>query len=246
MLVLIFDIWYNLFTARCALKFSNKGEVMIKAVFIDYSGTTVMEGGKDMQAAVMRICKHSAVHDPKELMRIWWGMIKEYEAKSYAEAYLTSDEIYMKALRRLETEYGLKDDIPVLLGHISGCWATAPVFDDVKDFYENCPLPLYVITNNSVACVEKAMSLNGLKPAGIVSADSVRAYKPHAELFEKALDTAGVSASEAVHIGDSYESDVLGARVAGILPVLLQRTDGNKHDDVITVKSLVEVMPYLK
>jgi putative hydrolase of the HAD superfamily len=47
--------------------------------------------------------------------------------------------------------------------------------------------------------------------------------KPDRRLFEAALELAGVSAAEALHVGDSYEEDVVGARAAGIEPVLLRR-----------------------
>ena len=43
----------------------------------------------------------------------------------------------------------------------------------------------------------------------------VRACKPHRELFDKALEVSGCNADEVLHIGDSYGSDVLGARAAG-------------------------------
>lgn len=43
--------------------------------------------------------------------------------------------------------------------------------------------------------------------------------KPDPELFRRALEKAGCSASQAVMIGNSYESDVLGANNAGIIPI---------------------------
>jgi len=37
------------------------------------------------------------------------------------------------------------------------------------------------------------------------------------------LDRVGLSAEEAVHVGDDPEADVEGARAAGVLPVWLNR-----------------------
>ena len=34
-----------------------------------------------------------------------------------------------------------------------------------------------------------------------------------------------MQAGEAIHIGDSYQSDVLGARKVGIKPILVQRNE---------------------
>jgi putative hydrolase of the HAD superfamily len=51
--------------------------------------------------------------------------------------------------------------------------------------------------------------------------------KPHARIFEHALDQLGVPARRTVHVGDSYRADVLGARAAGITPILIDRSVGD-------------------
>ena len=55
----------------------------------------------------------------------------------------------------------------------------------------------------------------------------VRSAKPDAAIFEYALNAVGVSAEEAVHIGDSFEADIMGADAAGIRAILLDR-DGTQ------------------
>jgi putative hydrolase of the HAD superfamily len=56
----------------------------------------------------------------------------------------------------------------------------------------------------------------------VISATARRA-KPDPELYRLALDRADVVADYAVHVGDSYVRDVLGARALGITPVLIDR-----------------------
>ena len=48
--------------------------------------------------------------------------------------------------------------------------------------------------------------------------------KPHPSIFEAALTLLGVSASEAVMVGDSFEHDIEGARRVGMRGVLVQRS----------------------
>jgi putative hydrolase of the HAD superfamily len=62
---------------------------------------------------------------------------------------------------------------------------------------------------------------------GVVCSALEGLAKPAPEIFEAALALAGVSADRAVHVGDSYAEDVLGARAAGIEPVLLVRPAGD-------------------
>ena len=55
----------------------------------------------------------------------------------------------------------------------------------------------------------------------------VRSEKPDPHIFNCALAAVGVLAEEAVHIGDTYEADIVGARGVGIRPILLDR-DGTQ------------------
>ena len=55
----------------------------------------------------------------------------------------------------------------------------------------------------------------------------VRSAKPDAAIFEYALNAVGVPAEEAVHVGDSFEADIIGAHAAGIRALLLDR-DGTQ------------------
>jgi len=77
--------------------------------------------------------------------------------------------------------------------------------------------------------------------------------KPHAGIFRHALDLAGVSGSEAVHVGDNPATDVAGARAAGIRPILVRRRpegiEALRADpelrDVPVIRDLSELPPLL-
>ena len=78
--------------------------------------------------------------------------------------------------------------------------------------------------------------------------------KPDQRLFRHALDRTGVSASEAIHVGDMYLEDILGARQLGIRPFLIDRgsfgmfpnhpilTDQASQKNVDLVHTLDEVL----
>jgi putative hydrolase of the HAD superfamily len=76
---------------------------------------------------------------------------------------------------------------------------------------------------------------------GVVTSAIVGATKPDRRLFDVALEAAGCDAPQAMHVGDSLENDVQGARAAGIEPVLLDRGGGAPYDGVTTIASLVEL-----
>ncbi|MDE6281813.1 MAG: HAD family hydrolase [Oscillospiraceae bacterium] len=215
---------------------------MIKAVFIDYMGTTVNEHSPEMAEIVGRFCKHSVLHDPRQIQKFILDTRRRYEADSYLDGYLTEDEIVERIISDAEEQIGLADDRAALVGLIRSHWVNAPVFPDAPVFFDQCPAPIYIITNNGLPYMEQALRRNGLKVAGVVSGDTVRAYKPHREIFDEALRLSGCAAEEVVHIGDSYDTDVVGARSAGIRPVLLLRGHRQEHDDVETVDDLTQAL----
>jgi putative hydrolase of the HAD superfamily len=72
---------------------------------------------------------------------------------------------------------------------------------------------------------------------GVVTSADVGAAKPDPRVFRRALELAGVAAGEAVHVGDSLDKDVWGARAAGIRAVLVLR-DGGPPPGVEVARSL--------
>jgi putative hydrolase of the HAD superfamily len=81
------------------------------------------------------------------------------------------------------------------------------------------------------------LDLTGLLD-GVLSSAEVGARKPAPEIFGRALTLCGVTAERAIHVGDAVEEDVMGARAAGIEPILLRRGGGDGPPGVRTIHSL--------
>ena len=64
-------------------------------------------------------------------------------------------------------------------------------------------------------------------------ASDPRNRDPH--IFNYTLEAIDVSAAEAVHVGDTYEADIVGAQGVGIRPILLDRdgTQVGRWDETI-------------
>jgi REG-2-like HAD superfamily hydrolase len=82
---------------------------------------------------------------------------------------------------------------------------------------------------------------------GFVLASALeRCEKPEREIFERALARAGVGSEDALHAGDDPERDVQGARAAGILPVLVDRTGACADLGCARVSGLVELHRWIE
>jgi putative hydrolase of the HAD superfamily len=118
-------------------------------------------------------------------------------------------------------------------------------FSDVRPALESARRRgqrLVVVSNWDVSLVGVLRGL-GLEPLldGVVTSASVGARKPSPAIFERGLALAGVPADDAIHVGDTLDEDVAGARAAGIQPILIRRGDGPPVTGVRTISSLAEL-----
>jgi putative hydrolase of the HAD superfamily len=101
-----------------------------------------------------------------------------------------------------------------------------------------------VVASNWDCSLPEALERAGLRSLldGVAASAVVGAAKPAPELFRAALELAGADPGEAVHVGDSLEKDVEGARAAGLGAVLLAR-DGSapRAREVPVIRSLAEL-----
>jgi putative hydrolase of the HAD superfamily len=75
---------------------------------------------------------------------------------------------------------------------------------------------------------------------GVVTSAGSGARKPDPAIFAAALDLAGCSADEALHVGDTLEEDVAGAGAAGISALLLDREGGGDIASLTEVQAALE------
>lgn len=65
--------------------------------------------------------------------------------------------------------------------------------------------------------------------------------KPDPRLFDQALRQAGAIASNTIHVGDMYHIDVVGARAAGISPILVDEANLYQDADCPRIRSIAEL-----
>lgn len=184
---------------------------------------------------------HSDLKDPKEILKVVWGKVKEIEALSFGDAFIRIDERTDRILDFCVKKCGLKGDLKYMHEVWSRIWVHAPLFDDVRPFFERCSLPVYVLSNDDLCYLEESMRLKDLHPAGIISSEMANACKPNPAIFAKAMETANVRPGEVIHIGDSVTSDVEPALKLGITPIYLSRRGKTELDGVRVITSLDEI-----
>ncbi len=164
-------------------------------------------------------------------------------------------EVYIRYNNKILTEAGVEVTKELLLkimkrGRQLFEKMTFVLFDDVLSTViqlKERNFILGLLTNATKDMISIYHKL-GLEPYldFVVTSDEVGSDKPQPPIFLAALERAGVSASQAVYIGDQYKLDVVGARGVGITPILIDRYNLYPEvSDCPRINSLTEVVNYL-
>ena len=79
-----------------------------------------------------------------------------------------------------------------------------------------------------------------------LAAGEVNVFKPEPGVFEHALQRLNLSPREVIYVGDNYYADVVGARRAGLQPILYDPLGIFPDPDCATIKSFDELNSIIK
>lgn len=124
------------------------------------------------------------------------------------------------------------------------------IYDDVMptlNYVKASGLATGLISNwePSLADFVREMGLSHALPLTVSSVEE-GIEKPSPRLFEIAAERMEVAPENCLYVGDDYRADVVGARAAGMTPVLLDRNERYLDTDCITIHRLDEVIDILQ
>lgn len=115
------------------------------------------------------------------------------------------------------------------LGLWSVCVPEAPA---ALDLLRRLGLRLAVVSNSNGTIARILESLDLARRLDVVVDSGVVGFeKPDPRIFQHAATALGVGPDEAVHVGDLYSVDVMGARAAGVRAILLDPFGAWQVDD---------------
>lgn len=80
-----------------------------------------------------------------------------------------------------------------------------------------------------------------------LAAGEIGCWKPNQEIFLSALQRAdGIQPHEAIYVGDNYYADCLGARAAGMTPILFDPDNLYEDVDCIRIRHIAHVLDALQ
>jgi putative hydrolase of the HAD superfamily len=209
---------------------------MVRAVFLDALGTLVE---LEPPWVSLRDRVPEEVSDERLIaaLRAEMAYYREHAHEGRDEASLA--ELRERCAAIVSERLGLEISVDELVDAIR-FFAYPDVAPALSDLRER-GLKLVAVSNwdCSLPRVLERCGLDGLLDGTVTSAEA-GSRKPEPEIFGTALELAGCGPSEALHVGDTAEEDVAGARAAGIRPLLIDR-DGDAGD----ISSLEQIGEHL-
>src|SRR5256712_12181722 len=165
--------------------------------------------------------------------------------------FLTIAEATEASLARAFEEFAVAADPEPYVEMLQREWLRAKAYPEVPAVLEALrDLPKVVVSNADDAMLREILSKNGLHFNAVVTSEACRAYKPASAIFEVAIRELGVPAAAVLHVGDSLEADVGGAKKLGMAAAWVNRTGAPLRAESvrpdIVVRNLQELLPALR
>lgn len=214
----------------------------ILAVTFDV-GNTLIEPWPSVGHVYARVAaRHGHANlDPDDLTRRFRGAFQAHEKEVSTRQEWA--EIVDETFAGLLPQSASKEFFPALYDCFAdgGAWRIYDDADPALAALRQRGLKLGVISNwdDRLRPLLKSLQITDWFDSIVVSCE-VGASKPASAIFEAAVEKLGLPARSILHVGDSFEMDVLGARATGLHAVQIERQAKSVRDGQI--KSLLDLL----
>ena len=230
---------------------------MVKAVFFDFYKTLFVHEAQSFETSLQNIAARYGVEINWErfetaMERLFASTSAPTPTPDYSllESSITVMLRECEFIRELGIEKHVEQIAWELLqsaGHPLFTVNNTILYDDVVptlQHFRDAGFKLVIVSNwdTPLDPLTERLGITDYFDAIVASHDArVQSEKPDPHIFNYTLAAVGVSAAEAVHVGDTYEADIVGARDVGIRPILLDRdsTQANRWEE--TIQNLSEL-----
>ena len=230
----------------------------IKAIFFDLDGTlrhSVPEGGQVFTAYVVSL--GLPVHEEDRIRAVRWEHNYWASSVDLRDDLLAhspdTDNFWIEYSRRRLIALGVSPAQAAELAakasaHMGEMYRPESIVPE--DVRRTLPILMQMgyimaVVSNRERPFQDTLDSHGLSEFFTYSlaGGEVNSYKPDSGIFEHALKQMNVTAHETVYVGDNYYADVVGARRAGLQPVLYDPNFIFPDADCTTIRSFDELLP---
>ncbi len=228
---------------------------MVKAVFFDFYKTLSFWGESRFKESLKRIVEDYGVEINWEHYDTAIKDLFVNTPVSNTAMDLLLDSVMDTMIRECDfiRKLGIQDYVEQIAwellqsGHPLFAVTDATLYDDVVPTLQHlreADIKLAIVSNWDTPLFPLLERLGIVHYFDTITASHdvrVRSAKPDPHIFEYTLKKVGVTAEETVHVGDTFDADILGAQGVGIRPILLDRDGTQTGRWKETIQSLAEL-----
>ena len=218
---------------------------MIKAIFLSYTGVVLPRRGNEYRQFIETLVRNSNLKDYECAAEWFQQTLRTYKCSHSIGRYTREEDLLRKMFEEKKDEIRLTMPVEQVLIMVQNCLMYSPVSDELPGFLSLSRRPVYIISDCSADYVTVEMKRNHLHIHGVVGCDSAQAYRNCPDVFQTALQKAGVEKDEALYIGEDAQMDLPGARQAGITSVILDRRGDYNGTEYRRIRSLSSLLANL-
>ena len=221
-----FDFYYTLCVWRQPLEASLQKIADRYRFEIDWERYAMAQENLYAEASGSDPTQHSLLGTMQEIVESYYEFIRALGVQEHVEQ-ITWELLQSEHSLFAASNAALYDDVVPMLQHL-----------------QNAGFKLAIVSNwdTPLDPLTERLGIADYFDAIVASHDArVRSAKPDPHIFNYTLAAVGVSAEEVVHVGDTYEADIIGARNAGIRPILIDRDETQTGKWAETIQSLTEL-----
>ena len=220
---------------------------MIRAIFFDVDFTLIYPGPTFQGEGYARFCADESI--AVDAARFEGAVAAASFILDEVEEQLYDPNLFIHYTATIIEHMGGRGAAVVRVAErIYEQWASNhhfEIYDDVAPVLTELAARGYVLgaisnSHRSLETFTQHFKLDALIGTTISSAEH-GFMKPHRSIFDAALQRAGVTAAEAVMVGDSLKADIEGALAAGLRGILLRRS-GERPESLPAGVSLITTL----
>jgi 2-haloalkanoic acid dehalogenase type II len=203
----------------------------LRGVFFDEGGTLILGHSKAYDYLAEEVNKRYGLEGFRE------AFDKEFEEAFYEKSkcsrrFYSLREIHVEALRRVLNRFVKQITMEEILSLIDSFYFKLervlyphPEAQKVLKKLKKLKFVLGIVSNHDTELLHRELEKAGLLKFldVIVSSEEAEAYKPFPKPFLLALHKAKLTANQVMYVGDRHEIDIVGAKNAGMIAVLIRR-----------------------
>jgi putative hydrolase of the HAD superfamily len=177
----------------------------------------------------------------------------------YRENKIKKDVLRVLRFERSLAEFGITSDIPYIeiddlyLRHMTTQTNLFPETIEVLTQLKLRGYILHIITNGFKEVQSEKLINTGLGKlmTHVYISENIKSPKPQREIFEYSIKSSNARKKESLMIGDSWESDIIGAKNFGIDQVFFNPSKqiveyGQYGEPTFTIDELTQLLDFLK